>query len=164
MKFMSIRILGVLKDYVGTLSSNVTDNNIEKTRKKAEMTFSSKPNERKTNPLVYIKFWKQACLPSLLFESELFMLTPGLLLKLERCLNGFLKISFMYFLCTQYTDLKLSGLNSIESEIDVKRLLFLGREPKMATAVTNLFRSRCFAEYLQRFTKIRSVLLFQIVV
>ena len=41
--------------------------------------------------------------------------------------------------------LKLSGLNSIESEIDVKRLLFLGRlitEPKMATIVKNLFRSR----------------------
>ena len=41
--------------------------------------------------------------------------------------------------------LKLLGLNSVESEIDVKRLPFLGRlitEPKMATVVKNLFRSR----------------------
>ena len=41
--------------------------------------------------------------------------------------------------------LKLSGVNSVEFKIDVKRLLFLGRlitEPKMATIVKNLFRSR----------------------
>ena len=44
--------LGVLKNYVGSFSSNVTDN-IEKTRKKAGMIFSSKFGRRKTNPLVY---------------------------------------------------------------------------------------------------------------
>ena len=73
----------------------MTDN-IEKTKKKAGMTFFSKSDRRKTNPLVYIKFWKQACLSSLLFGSELFTLSPGLLLKLERCQLWFLKISFMY--------------------------------------------------------------------
>ena len=46
--------------------------------------------------------------------------------------------------------LKLSGLNSVESEIDVKRLPFLGRlitEPKMATVFKNLFRSRAECYY-----------------
>ena len=41
--------------------------------------------------------------------------------------------------------LKLSGLNSIESEVHVKRLLLLGRlitEPKIAPAVKTLFDSR----------------------
>ena len=76
--------LGVLKNYIGSFSSNVTDN-IEKTRKKAGMIFSSKFDRHKTNPLVYITFWKQACLPSLLFVSEFFTLTPSLSLKLERC-------------------------------------------------------------------------------
>ena len=82
--------LGVLKNYIGSFSSNVTDN-IEKTRKKAGMIFSSSFDRRKTNPLIFVKFWGQACLPSLLFGSELFSLTPSLLLKLERCQLWFLK-------------------------------------------------------------------------
>ena len=55
--------LGVLKNYVNSFASNVEDN-IEKARKKAGMIFYSR---RKTKPLIYIKFWRQACLPSLLF-------------------------------------------------------------------------------------------------
>ena len=110
------------------------------------MIFSSKFDRRKTNPPVYIKFWKQACLPSLLFRSELFTLTPSLLLKLERCQLWFLKnIFYLPSFSHSTLILKLSGLNSIESEIDVKRLLFWGHlitEPKMATVVKNLFRSR----------------------
>ena len=77
-------------------------------------------------------------MPSLLFGSELFTLTPSLLLKLE---NIFYVPSFAHSTLI----LRLAGLNSIESEINVKRLLFLGRlitEPKMATAVKNMFRSR----------------------
>ena len=85
----------VVKNYVGPFCFNVT-HNIEKTRKKAGMIFSSKFDRRKTNPLVYIKFWKQACLPSLLFGSELFTLTPSLLLKLECCQLWFLKNISMY--------------------------------------------------------------------
>ena len=41
--------------------------------------------------------------------------------------------------------LRISGLNSIESELDVKRQLFLGRlitQPKMSVAVRTLFQSR----------------------
>ena len=53
--------LGVLKNYVSSFASNV-DDNIEKARKKAGMIFSSDCNRRKTNPLIYVKFWRQACL------------------------------------------------------------------------------------------------------
>ena len=41
--------------------------------------------------------------------------------------------------------LQLAGLNSIESEIDIRKLLFLGRlltEPKMTFVVKSLFQSR----------------------
>ena len=58
--------LGILKNYVGSFSSN-NDDNIEKTQKKAGMIFSSNLDRRKINPLVYVKFWKQACLPRLCF-------------------------------------------------------------------------------------------------
>ena len=61
--------LGVLKNYCGSFASNSSDN-IDKTRKKAGMIFSSNVDRRKTNPLIYVKFWRQACLPSLLFGAE----------------------------------------------------------------------------------------------
>ena len=76
--------LGVTKNYVGSFSSNV-DDNIEKTRKKAGMLFSANINRRRTSPLVYVKFWRQACLPAPLFGSELFTLTSSQLLQLEHC-------------------------------------------------------------------------------
>ena len=85
-------------------------------------------------------------MPSLLFGSELFTLTPGLLFKLERCQLSFLKnVFYVPSFAHSTLILKLSGLKSVKSEIDVKRLLFLGRlitEPKMATVVKNLFGSR----------------------
>ena len=78
--------------------------------------------------------------------NELFTLMPSLLMELERCQLWFLKnIFYVPSFAHSTLILKLSGLKSIESEIDVKRLLFLGRlitEPKMATVVNNLFRSR----------------------
>ena len=55
------------------------------------MIFSSNFDRRKVNPLIYIKFWQQACLPSLLYGTELFTLTSTLLAKLERCQQWFLK-------------------------------------------------------------------------
>ena len=90
--------LGVLKNYIGSFSSSVEDN-IEKTRSKAGMIFSSNLDRRKLKPLIFVKFWRQACLPSVLFGAELITLTPGLLLKLERCQSWFLKLSFMYPAC-----------------------------------------------------------------
>ena len=125
------RNLGVLKNYIGSFSSNV-DDNIEKARIKAGMISSSHLDRRKINPLIYVKFWSQACLPSLLFGAELFTLTPGLLQELERCQSWFLKHIF-------YVPSFTPG------PILLKMLLFLGRmitEPNMASAVTNLFQCR----------------------
>ena len=75
--------LGVVKNYIGSFSNNANDN-IDKTRKKTVMLFSSNFYRRKVNPLIYIKFWRQACLPTLLYGTELFTLFT-LLVKVERC-------------------------------------------------------------------------------
>ena len=64
--------LGVPKNYVRSFASNV-DDKIVKARKMLGMIFSSDYNCRKTKPLIYVKFWRQACLPSLLFGTELFL-------------------------------------------------------------------------------------------
>ena len=89
----------MLKNYAGTFSSNVQDN-IDKTRKKVGLIFAFNFDRRKVNLpgnlLIYVKLWKQACLPSLLFGAELWTLTPTLLLKLEGCQHWFLK----HFLCS----------------------------------------------------------------
>ena len=74
--------LGVLKNYVGSFSSNVKDN-INKTRKKVGLIFAANFDHPKVNPLVFVKLWKQAYLPSQLFGAEIWMLTPTLLLKLD---------------------------------------------------------------------------------
>ena len=62
--------LRVLKNYGDLFYSNVEDN-IDKTLKKISLIFASNFDRRKVNPLVYLKLWKQACLPSLLFGAEL---------------------------------------------------------------------------------------------
>ena len=74
--------LGVLKNYVDSFSSNI-ESNIDKTMKKVGMLFSSSFDRWKVNPLIYVKFWRQACLPTLLYGAELFTLTPTFLLGLE---------------------------------------------------------------------------------
>ena len=134
--------LGVLKNYIGSFSSNVEDN-IDKTRKKAGMIFSSNFDRRKVNPFIYIKFWSQTCLPSQLYGSELFTLTSSLLAKFERCQQWFLKnIFYVPNFAPIRLILKLSGLNSIESEIALRKLFFLGRmitENKLTPTVRNLF-------------------------
>ena len=61
-KLFEYKNLGVLKNYVSSFASDV-DYNIEKVHKKAGMIFSSNFNRLKTNPLVYVKFWRQACYP-----------------------------------------------------------------------------------------------------
>ena len=127
---------------MNSFASNVEDN-IEKARKKAGMIFSSDFNRRKTKPLNYIKFWRQACLPSLLFGTELFTLNASQLTKLERCQQWFLKNIF--YVPNFASNSLLLSLNSIESEIDLKKPMFLVRliiEPKMAPVVRLLFLSR----------------------
>ena len=78
--------------------------------------------------------------------AELFSLTTIQLNQLEKCQQWFLK---KIFYVPQFAPAKfllnVSGLNSVGSEIDVKKLLFLGRlitEMKMASAVKSLFFSR----------------------
>ena len=137
--------LGVLKNYCGSFASNMSDN-IDKTREKAVMIFSSNVDRRKTNPLIYVKFWRQTCLPSLLFGAGLFTITPSLLLQLEHCQSWFLKkLLYVPDFAPRALLLRLTKLNSIEAEIDMRKLLFLGRlvtEPKMAPSLRNLLRSR----------------------
>ena len=81
---------GVVKNYIGSFSSNVEDNT-DKTRKTAciilHLVFT-------VNPFVYIKFWRQAYLPSLLYGVELFTVTLTLIEKFERCQQWLLKNLF----------------------------------------------------------------------
>ena len=117
--------LGVLKNHIGLFSSNVKDN-IDKTWK--EVIFSSNFDRRKVYPFIIHQVWSQACLPSVFYGSELFTLTSSLLAKLERCQQWFLKNIFYVPNFAPIRPIpKLSGLNSIESEIALRKLLFLGR-------------------------------------
>ena len=116
--------LGVLKNYAGLFTSNILDN-IEKTRKKAGMIFSSDSDRRKTKSLIYIKFWKHACLPCLLFGAELFSLNKSQLCQLERCQQWFLRnVFYVLKFAPGLLLLKISNINSIESEIDLSRIPF----------------------------------------
>ena len=109
--------LGVLKNCIGSFSSNVEDN-IGKTRKKAGMIFASGFDRLKGNPFVYIPFWRQAIF-SLLF------VTPTLIEKCERCQQWFLKNPFFVPKFTSEQLLfKFSELNSVESEIALKSSCF----------------------------------------
>ena len=91
------------------------------------MIVSANFDRRKINPLIYIKFWWQACPPTLLYGSELFTLTPSLLEKLERCQLWFIRnIFYVPKFTLKQLLLKLSGLNFIESEIAIKKI-HLGR-------------------------------------
>ena len=130
--------LGFLKNYVGSFSSNI-DDNIDKTRKKVGMLFSSSFDRRKVNPLIYVKFWRQTYLPMLLYGAELSTLTPTLLLRLEHCQSWFLKnIFYVPKFAPGPLLLPLSCLNSVKSEIAARKLLLLGlliNGPKMSPAV-----------------------------
>ena len=82
----------------------------------------------------------------LLYGTELFTFTPFLLTKLERCQQWFLKnIFYVPKFAPRLRLLRLSGLNSVESEINIRTLLFLGRlltRENMAPVVRNLFQTR----------------------
>ena len=87
------------------------------------------------------------CPPSCLVLSYLCLL-PVCCLSLNAVSPGFLKLFMCQILpppppCALL--LRLTELNSIEAEIDMRKLLFLGHlvtEPKMAPSVRNLLRSR----------------------
>ena len=125
------------------------------------MLFSANINRRRTSPLLYVKFWRQACLPALLFGSELFTLTSSQLLKLERCQSWFLRIIFYApKFAPRVLLLKLSSLNSVEAEVDIKKLLFLGRlitQANMAETVKGLFLVRVENYFDSRFSSLGAI-------
>ena len=92
------------------------------------------------------KFWRQACLPSKLYGTELFNLTQTLLAKLERCQQWFLEnVFYVPKFAPKQLLLKLSGLKPIESEIAHRKHLFLSRllsGDKMTPVVRELFEIR----------------------
>ena len=90
------------------------------------------------------------CPPSCLLLSYLRLL-PVCCLSLNAVSPGFLRNFFMCQILPPPPPpprallLRLAELNSIEAEIDTRKLLFLGRlvtEPKMAPSLRNLLRSR----------------------
>ena len=60
--------LGVVKNYTGS-SRLYISGAIEKTRKKAGMRLNGCTDRGKTNPTIYIKLWRKACLPTLLYGA-----------------------------------------------------------------------------------------------
>ena len=119
--------LRVYKNYCGSFFKNLGEN-IAKTMKKAGMLFSANFVEKCVKPMIYLKFWDQACIPTLLFGAEIWSLTSTDLEKLERCQRWFIK---RLFHLPDYTSNKIlaivSGIPSVTTIINQKRLYFLGR-------------------------------------
>ena len=137
--------LGVLKNYIGSFSCNVEDS-IDKTRKKASRSFRLILIVAKLTLSYTSRFGAKYVCPVHFNGSELFTLTSSLLAKLDRCQQWSLRnIFYVPNFAPIRLILKLSGLNSIESEIALRKLLFLGRmitENKLTPAVRNLFHYR----------------------
>ena len=71
-------LIWVFKSYCESFDKNI-DDNITEARKKAGMLFSADFDRRRMNPMVYIKFWRQACTPALLFGAQLWNITSRVL-------------------------------------------------------------------------------------
>ena len=109
--------LGVTKSYAHRCSGDI-DEAIKKARHKGGMMLSMGIDRKKVNPLIYIKLWKQTCLPSLVFGSELWSLTKTGIACLERCQNWFIRNVFHLPKFSSYLLLlKISGLISVENDI-----------------------------------------------
>ena len=117
-----------------------------KVANKAGMLFSVRFDKRRINPLVYRNIWKQACTPCLLFGSELWNLTPSDIDKLERCQRWFVRKVF--YLPNHFDGFSLqsiSGLTSVEPQIDIRKLFFFARIVRndgMSPVVRDIFRFR----------------------
>ena len=83
-------IIPVSQSYAGSFSPDI-DDNVDTTRKEVGMIFFSNLDPQKVNPFIYFKFWRQSCLPTLLYGAELFTIMPTLLVRLECCQSWFLK-------------------------------------------------------------------------
>ena len=101
---------------------------LEKTRKKAGMILNGCTGRKNTNPLIYIKLWRQACLPTLLFGSELWIVRETQILELERCQSWFLrKVFHLPKFCDNAILTKISGVWSTKSAVGYRKLLFIAR-------------------------------------
>ena len=88
---MNAKILVPLKSCAESFSTNIDHHNIEKTLKKSVILFSADVDRCKTFRLVYVKFWKQACLPASFLALNYSLITPYLVLKLKRCQRWLLR-------------------------------------------------------------------------
>ena len=120
-----MKSLNMFKNYCESFNKNI-DENITKARKKAGMLFSADVDRRRMNPMVYIKFWRQACIPALFFGAELWTVTKAGFEKLERCQRWFLK---KFFHLPDFIDSLLlnvvSRLPTIGSLLHQKSYIFL---------------------------------------
>ena len=103
-------------------------------------------DRRKMNPMVYIKFWRQACIPALLFGAELWTVTKSGLEKLERCQRWLLKKLFhLPDLVDSLLLNIISGLPTVGSLLHQKKLYFLGRIltlPEVPKVVLDILKLR----------------------
>ena len=124
--------LGLYKNYCGSFATSI-DENITNARKKA-------------GPLVFLKIWKQACIPCLLFGSELWNLTLFDIEKLERCQRWFArKVFYLPNHSDGFSLQSISGLTSVELQINIRKLFFFARivrNDDMSPAVRDIFRFR----------------------
>ena len=149
-KLYEYKNLGVLKNYIGSFSSNIIFTIISiSERKKVGMIFF--PILIVWKPILLFMLsseGKPACMPKLLYGAEVFTLTPTLLLRVERCKSIF----YVPMFALGHLLLALSCLNSIESEIAIRKLLLLGRlikEPKMPPAMKSLLTAEQKASLTQ---------------
>ena len=116
--------LGVTKTYAYSCSGDI-DEAIKKTRRKGGLIFSMGFDRKKLNTLVYIKLWKQTCVPSIVFSSERWSLTKTDIACFECCQNWFIRKVFnLPKFSSHLFLLKISGLISVENEIAKRKLLF----------------------------------------
>ena len=142
--------LGVYKNYCGSFTK-IIDESITKTQKKAGMLFAANFDIRRTNPMVYLKFWKQSSILTLLFGSELWTSTPTILKKPEACQRWFLKK--LFHLPEHQSLYIISGLLTTETLIDQTKLFFLARiitSYKMPSLINNLYRLKLLQSFQGR--------------
>ena len=98
------------------------------------MLFSANFVRKCVNPMTHLKFWKQACIPTLLFGAELWSLTSTHLEKLERCQRWFIR---RLFHLPDYTSNEILAIvNGIPS---VPTIITL---PKISDVVKAVMKSR----------------------
>ena len=99
------------------------DENIAKTKKKAGMLFSANFVRKCVNPMIYLKFWKEACIPTLLYGAEIWSLTSTHLEKLEICQRWFIRR--LFHLPVYTSNEVLAIVSGIATIINQKRYISL---------------------------------------